>query len=443
MNGLGRLRPGRKIVGRLGWGVADQAVSSLENFLLGVYVANALGAESLGALGLAFFAYGIALSCSRALATDALMIRFAAVPVSDWRAAASAASGVALLVGTAAGSVCAGVGVALRTMRPESAAGAAFLAMGIALPGLILQDSWRCAFFAAGHGAKAFANDLLWTILLVAVLVTGHLAGTGDLTWSLLGFGGTALVAAVWGMVQARTVPRVRAASGWLRRHRDLGARFLVENVVLGMGGQFRAVVVAGAVGLVAVGAIRGAEMLVGPIAALLMGISQVAVPEAARALRRSTGALLRLCIALSLGLGSIAVCWGLVVLVVFPFGIGETLLGPVWPDAHGLVLGVIVSMAAGCLHLGPSAGLRALGRADKTMRSQLAVTGLLVALGSAGAAVQGAAGAVWGTAVASVLGAGIWWWQLGRARREHHLAAELAEIGRPATPADTTGASA
>ena len=38
-------------------------------------------------------------------------------------------------------------------------AGAAFLALGLTLPGLMLQDSWRYSFFALGRGSQAFLND--------------------------------------------------------------------------------------------------------------------------------------------------------------------------------------------------------------------------------------------------------------------------------------------
>ena len=44
-------------VRRLGWGVADQAVSSASNFLLGVFIAKSLGVASLGAFGLAYVTY--------------------------------------------------------------------------------------------------------------------------------------------------------------------------------------------------------------------------------------------------------------------------------------------------------------------------------------------------------------------------------------------------
>ncbi|TDW94239.1 O-antigen/teichoic acid export membrane protein [Kribbella pratensis] len=431
----------QQIAGRLGWAVADQAVSSLENFLLGVFVANVLGAEGLGALGLAFVAYSIALSCSRALATDALMIRFSGTAGDVWRTAASAATGVALLTGTAIGVICVGLGLILKAAEPGSEAGIAFLAIGIAMPALTLQDSWRCAFFAAERGARAFLVDVVWTVLFLSLLMVVHLTGNTSLMLVLIGFGATALVAAVAGMIYARTVPRVHAARSWLRAHRDLGTRFLVENVVMGAGGQIRAPVVAAAVGLAAVGAIRAAEMLIGPVAALLMGISQVSVPEAARALRKGSGPLLRLCLGISAGLASVAFAWGLVVIVIFPFGIGSMLLDGVWPDAHRLVLGVMVSSAFGCLQIGPSAGLRALGRADRTMRCQLVVSALFILLGTVGAVTGGALGAVWGTAIASAVGSAIWWWQFLRARREYFEAA--GELIRPGKHFKTTGAAA
>jgi hypothetical protein len=39
---------------RLGWGIADQAVSSITNFALGIVVARSLGAADFGASSLAW-----------------------------------------------------------------------------------------------------------------------------------------------------------------------------------------------------------------------------------------------------------------------------------------------------------------------------------------------------------------------------------------------------
>ena len=47
----------------------------------------------------------------------------------------------------------------------------AFLALGLTLPGLLLQDSWRYSFFALGRGSQAFLNDMIWAVTLLPALV--------------------------------------------------------------------------------------------------------------------------------------------------------------------------------------------------------------------------------------------------------------------------------
>ena len=49
----------RQAARRLGWGVADQGMSSLTNFLMSIYVARTLGAVQFGAFSLAYVTYEI------------------------------------------------------------------------------------------------------------------------------------------------------------------------------------------------------------------------------------------------------------------------------------------------------------------------------------------------------------------------------------------------
>lgn len=410
----------RRAARRLGWGVADQAISSLQNFLLGAYIAKSLGAASLGAFALALLAYGIVLNASRALSTDPLLVRYTGRPDARWRSAVAASGAVALLVGIIGGLTCIATGLVLGRLTPANPTASTFIALGAVLPMLTMQDSWRYAFFASAQGAKTCLNDVVWAVAMIGILLIGESITDPELPWALVAFGCSAGLAALIGCVQAMVLPRPQSVRSWLREHRDLGPRFLAENVTLGASGQVRSVVVAATGGLVAVGAIRGAEMLIGPVVALLMGVSQVAVPEAARSLERGRESLSRTCLMLSAGLASVAILWGITVLVLFPFGIGEMLLGSVWSGAHALVAGVMLSAAAGCLHVGPSAGLRALGRADLTLSCQLTVTILVVTLGAIGALMWAAQGAVWGTALAAIAGAGIWWSRLWKAERSH-----------------------
>ena len=139
---------------RLGWGVADQVVSSLTNFATGIYVIHALGAVQFGAFSLAFVTYGFALNASRGLSTDPLMVRFSGTDVLTWRRAVAKSAGTATNVG-----LLIGVGVLVAAGVLNGAARAAFLALGLTLPALLLQDSWRYSFFTLGRGSQAFLND--------------------------------------------------------------------------------------------------------------------------------------------------------------------------------------------------------------------------------------------------------------------------------------------
>lgn len=426
-------------VRRLGWGVADQAVSSIENFVLGVVVARVLGAASLGALALALLTYAIVVNASRGLSSDPLMVRYSGVGEAQWREGMRAATAVALMVGLAGAAMVAVVAAVIHGFNGPAEVVWAFLALAVGLPGLVLQDCWRYAFFAAGRGVQAFGNDLFWTVLLVIVLVVSAPAFESAAA-PVLAFGLTATVAAAFGAWQAKALPALSRSLTWLREHRDLGPRFLVENVTLGASSSARSYAVAGTSGLGAAGGVRGAEMLVGPVAALLMGISQVAVPEVARWLRRGRSAFRSICVRLSLGLAAVSALWGVTLLVVFPLGLGELLLGSVWPSASVLVPAMALSVTFGCLTIGASAGLRALGRADRTMPTQFLASALFIGLGVIGAVLGGASGTVWGTALAAALASIAWWVQLLRSEREHFDGESadpglVAEDGMPADP--------
>src|SRR5215813_7175836 len=122
---------------RLSWGVADQAMSSLTNFAVGIYVVHTLGAVQFGAFSLAYVSYGFALNASRGLATDPLMVRFSGTDVPTWRRAVARCTGTATTVGLVGGVVVLGVAALF-----SGTARYAFFALGLTLPGLMLQDSW-------------------------------------------------------------------------------------------------------------------------------------------------------------------------------------------------------------------------------------------------------------------------------------------------------------
>jgi hypothetical protein len=52
----------RSATARLGWGIADQAVSSITNLAQGIVVARSLGAADFGAFSLAWVTYSVILN---------------------------------------------------------------------------------------------------------------------------------------------------------------------------------------------------------------------------------------------------------------------------------------------------------------------------------------------------------------------------------------------
>ncbi|MFD8384604.1 hypothetical protein ACFV2X_39795 [Streptomyces sp. NPDC059679] len=403
----------RAMVGRLSWGLADQAASSLSNFAVGVYVARSLGPAAFGVFSLAWVTYGVVLNVSRGLATDPLVVRFSGVSDTSWRGAVARSSGTALGVGTALGAACLVVGLAL-----GGSVGTAFAVLGVVLPALLLQDAWRFAFFAAGTGRKAFVNDLVWGVALVPAMVVA--ARVGSVAAFVLAWGASAAVAAAYGCLQSGIRPRMAGARGWLREQRDLGYRYLVENVSLSGASQLRAYGLGAIVGLGAVGAVRGAELLMGPFLAVLMGLSLVTVPEAARVLRQAPHRLGTFCLLLGGGQAAAALLWGAPLLMV-PDRLGELVLGGVWHSASELIVAITFGVAGAGLGTGAAAGLRALGAARRSLRCQLFASACYVGGGLGGAAVAGTVGSAWGVAAATLSSSAVWWLQLRSALRERH----------------------
>jgi O-antigen/teichoic acid export membrane protein len=415
---------------RLSWGVADQGMSSLTNFLLSAFVARSLGAAEFGAFSLAYVTYGLGINASRGLAVEPLLIRFSDTTLPAWRRACAGAAGTAVLVGLAGGllGITAGALVGGTT-------GQAFIALGLTLPGLLLQDSWRYAFFAVGKGYHAFINDTVWAAIQIPALILLKESGHAQVFWFVIAWGGAASVGAVLGAFQAKVLPSLRQSLHWLRRHRDLGPRYLVENTGGNAVDSLRAYSVTRILGLSAVGLIQAAGVLMGPFKIIYYGISLITIPEAARLLRRSPRLLSLFCWVVSGGLTLLAFAWGLVLLVALPHGLGHLMLGSLWRPAYPLVLPTMFSVMAMCAGTGANVGLHALGAARRSMRNALRSAVIIVAGAIIGALLFGTLGSVWFAAAGSWIGVLIAWWQLKLALHDSGLRL-VGEWLRPQTVA-------
>jgi O-antigen/teichoic acid export membrane protein len=399
---------------RLTWGVADQAMGALTNFLLSIYIARTLGAAQFGAFALAYVTYGFAINASRGLSVEPLLIRFSGTDLQTWRRAAAGATGTALLVGLAAGACALAAGLLV-----GGTTGLAFLALGLTLPGLMLQDSWRHSFFALGRAHHAFINDAIWAAVQIPLVAFLKVSGHASVFWFVLAWGVAASVAAAIGPLQAGVLPNLAGARQWLSRHRDLGPRYLAENTGGNVADSLRSYTLSYILGLSAVGYIQAAGTLLGPFKIIYYGISLITIPEAARLLRRSPQRLPQLCAAISAGLLLLALVWGAALLVALPRGLGHLVLGSIWRPTYPLVLPATVAVMSMCANTGPFVGLHALGAARRSLRAAIIGSVLIVSCALVGAVTAGTLGTMRYAAGASWVGTLVVWWQFRQALRD------------------------
>jgi O-antigen/teichoic acid export membrane protein len=398
---------------RLGWGVADQAVSSITNFAVSICIIHKLGAVQFGTFSLAYVTYSFVLNASRGLTTDPLLVRFSGTDVPTWRRAVASCTGTALAVGLVCGA-CTVVTAALL----RGTIGVALVALGLTFPALLLQDSWRFSFFAFGRGSQAFLNDSIWAATLLPALAILWITDDHNVFWYTFAWGAAAGVAAAIGPFQAKLVPRISNAWQWLYQQRDLGTRYMVEGTTNSASSQLRTYGVGLILGLAAVGYVQAALTLMGPVMVVLFGLSLTTVPEAVRAMRRSPRHLVIFCVLISAGLALAAVAWGTVLLVALPMGLGHLLLGSLWRPTYPLVFPLTISVVGGCVTAGAGAGLHALGQAHRSMRAMIVAAVAYVAFSLVGAASGGTVGTMRGAAVAAWIGALFFWWELRAALR-------------------------
>ena len=259
---------------------------------------------------------------------------------------------------------------------------AAFTALGITFPGLLLQDSWRYSFFALGRGSQAFLNDLIWGLTMVPGLIFLREIGQTSVFWVVFVWGATAGIAALIGPLQAKVLPNIAEGMRWIARHRDIGFRFLAEGAVSNAGGQLRGYGVGLFLGLAAVGYIQAVGTLIGPMTIMFQAMSLVLIPEAARVLSRTPARLGLFCVVVSAALAVVAVAWARCCSMLLPHGLGQLADRR---DLEGRVPVVLPTdgrrARRGGRALGGYAGLHALGAAQRSLKVSIFGTVAFVGL--------------------------------------------------------------
>jgi O-antigen/teichoic acid export membrane protein len=399
-------------VRRAGWNIADQAVSSLSNLVVSVIIARSVDETAFGGFTIAFTVFTLLTGFSRACVTFPLGIRFADASPGRFSFAAGSALGCSFLLSVVAGICCLAVGLLI-----GGAPGAALTALGVIFPGLVLQEAWRNVFIAAGRASAAAFNTVFWAVTQVVAVWALLAFGEPTLFVLVLVWGGSAMAAALLGIAQSGIWPRPRPrrAARWLWENRGVSGYVGYEYATVQGSYQVTLLLIAAVASLEANGALRGAQVLLGPVTMLVTSAVRFAIPEFAR--RRSTLTAREWYLGAwgitAVG-GIIGLVWGLV-FVLAPDRLGYQLLGATWPAARDILWVTILANFANSLSTGAYTMLYAMDRARATMIVHTLFAPLVLILGVGGAALDGARGATVGFALAFFVAAPLWWRQLRR----------------------------
>lgn len=404
---------------RMLWGLSDQALSSATNFGLTIFVARSANREEFGSFAVVIGTYFVVAGVAQGFATQPLVVRHSASSGARFAEAARSATGTALLLGMASGAICIIIGSVLGGYL-----GPQLWIVGLALPGLLVQDAWRYVFVAAGRPEQATLNDSIWVLIqgVGFILIEMHQLRTSLpllAVWGLAGCGG-----AVIGIKQAGHLPALLKSASWLREHHHLATRYAAESLVIRGSVQLGLVAIAAIGGLASAGAVRGAQVVFSPLNLAFLGALFVAVPEGVRALRSSPAAFELLVRMISIVCAAAAITWGIVVVAV-PQAIWGELLGSTSDAARPLLWLLGVQILATAITIGPQVGLKAMAAAGRTLACQCVNAALLLAgccLGTWASGAQGAAAAI---ATATALSAVVWWRLLATATHQSSQAAE------------------
>jgi O-antigen/teichoic acid export membrane protein len=392
-----------KLMRRAGWNIVDQALSALSNVLLSVIVARSVDATSFGAFAIAFVVFGIALAVTKSVVGQPLQIRFSAASSEVFRSAVARSSGLAVSI-----SLLAAVGCLVAGVLVSGVTGRALLALAVILPGLLLQDTCRMAFFAQGEARKAALIDAVWTVALVGILGLLIVLGQNSVEQLIFAWGGAAALSAALGLILLRARPRPSQSIAWMREQGELN-RYLFAEYFLGLGASQIAVLLVGLIASAsAVGSLRAAQVLLGPLAIVGVAAFQFVVPEVARRTEMSPQHRWWVGIGLSGVLGTVTVVY-VVLMLVIPRPLGLQLFGDSWDGAASVLLAMGLSSLASSLANGPAGVLYGMGQAKRTFRINLAKAPILLFLVLLGAWQWGAVGAAWGLAITEAVVLPMW----------------------------------
>jgi O-antigen/teichoic acid export membrane protein len=407
----------------------DQALAGASNVLIAVLAARVLGVESFGLFGIVFIVYTMLQGVSRALVCDPLLVH---AEEATERPGEAIGTSCVLGLGVAVVVLFGGIGARMWDAR----LGDALIVLALCAPLLVLQDLGRYLGFATRRPSSSVALDATWLGLLVLAVVALFATDHRSLAWFIGAWAGSGAVTGLL-VFGPRRHRGARPGLAWLRFTWSFSWRYLISYSAT----QGAALVGSSAVGALsgarALGAVQGTILLARPygtfqIAAVAAGVGEIArTGQDGRGVRRQG---LRIS-----GLTTAVALLNTAVMLVLPGALGRLVLGDTLERARPLLLATGVQLVCLGVITGARAGLLGARMIRKAMRIDVASTVLLLLATVSGASADGAAGALWGVALAQGVLAVVWWTVFWAHTAQQRAVPPAAEV--PLAPAPVPSA--
>lgn len=402
---------------RAGAAIADQGLSVGTNFVITVVAARLLGVADFGIFGIAYLVYVMSIGVVRATVGEPALVR--AGDVLTWRRD-MVASGLAVALTSACLTATAGlvVGGAIR---------ATLLTMAVLLPGMTAQDLGRYVAFAERRPTGALRLDASWATAQVLGLIGLWATGEDGIVPILLVWGGAGTLAAVVGLRQAGfRVPRPSVA--WIEDSWEYSWRYLASFAATAGTMYVTSLLLGTITGVEAVGAVRAAQVVFGPLNVLYTAMAAVVVPQTIRVAFPDLlqGRLVKISALMAAAAGLVTVAFALA-----PNNWGTRVLGASWESTESLVLAAGAVAALAAVVGGATIGLQARRAPSEALSVQLKLVPLQLLLPIAGAIIGGASGYMWALAATQVPAGILTWNAFLRVNRRWQAAGGVRPVAR------------
>lgn len=340
--------------------VVDQVLSSASNGIFTFAVAVAATAQEFGEIVLAITALLPMLGFQRGAVGTPLLLK------SDQTAEQIRREGsLALLAGLVIGAAV----LALVVIFGHGVGLPVILLAG-AVPIVLCQDALRYVTIAEGRPHIAATWDGVWFLGVVGLIIAAW-RRLATVPWLVGGWAGLGLIALVGMAVNLRIRPRLDgfgrwARSGWQHRLRyGIDAAFEQTTVFLML------TVVTAMLGPATTAALRGATVLLAPLAILVTALQLVVISESTRNSEEPAAVWsgsLRLTVGIAVLLVAVSV-----VLCALPVSVGAYLLGQSFEGAQQVLPVIVVEYLGASVGVALAGYLKTLNRSSDVLRLKTA----------------------------------------------------------------------